>query len=168
METNDYFANMRNHDEMLAEAKKIHPDMRVRLIDQGECKWEMYMPTPYTGHISLNEKYKGTEAWNYYESRDAGYDNELERYRYKQGYSHLPIEGVAEIINLKHEQHVWAAEVAEQLHAENGSGITNEQWQGEVTNEQFTAYTATQRKVAGMMETEFSAKWDALREKWEF
>jgi hypothetical protein len=152
---------------MIAEAQKIHPDMKVRLT-MDESGWEMYMPTPYTEHYELDERFKGTAAWEMYEERDSGYDNSLERYRYKNGYRGVPLAGVAEYINLRSDQQAWAAPVAERLHAENDSFIGDDDWGAELSNERFEAYQRTQEQVGKLMEAEFKDKWEALRKKWDF
>lgn len=94
-------AKRRSYSEMLAEAKKIHPDMQVRLDEIYHEKWEMFMPTDFTENIELSEKYKGTAAWEMYENPESGYGSELERYRHKQGFDHVPLDGLAEYINLR-------------------------------------------------------------------
>jgi hypothetical protein len=165
-DVDDYTANMRTYSQMLAEAKKIHPDMKLRLA-MDEDTWEMYMPTPYTEHYELDEQYKGTRAWEWHEERDYSHDTVLQRYRYKNGFRNVPLAGVAEYVNLVAEQQEWAGPVQERLHAENGSGIAEKEW-AEVTNEKFEAYTATQEKVNELMQAEFKDKWAALREKWGF
>lgn len=165
MTLDDWTANMRTHEQMLAEAQKIHPDMKVRLA-ADERSWEMFMPTPYEEHYQLEEKYRGTPAWTLYEERDNSYDNSLQRYRHKNGFDTVPLAGVAEYINLREEQQVWAGPVQARLHAENNSDITEEEWPS-VSNDKFSAYQRTQNQVADLMRTEFADRWAALKEKWD-
>lgn len=172
---NDYFANVRNHSEVLEEAQKIHPEMKVRLV--GNDEWEMYMPTSYTENHDLSEAYKGTAAWEAYKTRDSGYDNELERYRHKQGYSGSPLEAVADIINLQHDQHEWVKPVKEAILAEHGlsESIFEEMWkkkdateeETEKSNEIFSQYQRCVKEAYNLGSVEFEAKWAALKEKWE-
>jgi hypothetical protein len=162
----DYYENMRTHEQMLAEAQKIHPDMKLRLGIDGNS-WEMYMPTPYSEHYELDEKYRGTRAWEWYEERDYSHDNALQRYRDKNGFRGVPLAGVAEYVNLNAEQQEWAGPVSDRLHSENGSGITEDEW-ANISREKFDAYEATQKQVNELMQAEFKDKWEALRNKWDY
>lgn len=114
-EFDEMLANQRSYSEMLAEAKKIHPDMQVRLDSIYEDKWEMFMPTEFREKFELSDRFKGTAAWDMQESFEGGYGNELERYRHKQGFSHVPLEGLAEYINLSHEAHLRFNEVMNEM-----------------------------------------------------
>lgn len=98
----EYQASQRSYSEMLVEAQKIHPDMKVRLVDENG--WEMFMPTAFIERYELSDEFQGTVAWEWYESRDSGYDNALQRYRHKNGFNSIPLEGVAEYVNLNHEE----------------------------------------------------------------
>lgn len=173
---NAYMATVRTHSEMLEEAKKIHPDMKVRFGADGET-WEFYMPTTFTENHELPQKYEGTPAWECYKSRDSSYDNELERYRYKQGYQGMSLEGVAELINLKEEEQKWARPVIEKLMEEQGVSeeMFSQMWKDNPTteeeidksNEIFSKYQNCRREAGKMMTAEFEAKWAALRDKWD-
>lgn len=157
--------NYRTYTEMIAEAKKIHPDMQVRVTDFGDSQWEMFMPTAFHESHELPDEYKGTAAWTQYEDYDSKYDNALQRYRHNAGLDSIPLEGVAEVVNLKAEQQQWGSVIQQQLHSMAGTDFG---WDGEVTNEQFSAYRNVQAKVAQRIEAEFAEKWAALEKKWGF
>ena len=163
----EYQASQKSYTEMLEMAQKMHPDMKVRLDLITHSEWEFYMPTKFIEKYELSETFKGTRAWEWYEERDSSYDNQLQRYRHKNGYDSIPLEGVAEYVNLREEQEVWARPVRAELHAKNGSGITESEW-ATVQNEKFMAYRATESELNKLVEIEFKDKWEALNEKWEF
>lgn len=166
-EINDYFLNQRNYDQMVELAKKIHPDMQVRLNGFDQNQWEMFMPTRFTEAYQLDEKFKGTAAWEMHESRDASYDNELERYRYKNGHSGIPLDGVAELVNLSAEESTWWRDLANRLHAQRGTGIADNEWQT-VAEAKFRAYQKTEKEAHELMQAEFADKRKALHDKWGF
>ena len=161
----DFFVNQRNHDEMLAEAKKVHPDMRVRLV--GSSEWEMYMPTPYTESNQLAERFRSTHAWVMDESNDASYGSELERFRYKNGYSSYPLEYTAEFVNLKHEQNEWfVAEQEKAYAAEGASDLLDFEAFKDFTNDQYETFLRIREQVQAKMKEVFAEKWAAFKERW--
>lgn len=155
----EYQASQRSYSEMLVEAQKIHPDMKVRLVDENG--WEMFMPTAFIERYELSDDFKGTVAWEWYESRDSGYDNALQRYRHKNGFDSTPLEGVAEYVNLNHEENAWGTEVLNQLLKDNGIVID---WDT-ITKEIFRKYEQFRDEASALANVEFASKRLALRDK---
>lgn len=158
-----YQASQRSYTEMLAEAQKIHPDMKVRLDVFTHSEWEMFMPTPFIERYELPDDFKGTHAWELYEERDSGYDNSLQRYRHKNGFDGVPLEGVAEYVNLNHEQNAWGTEVMNRLLKENGIVID---WNN-ITKEIMHSYNVFRDEASELSNVEFASKRQALRDKFD-
>lgn len=161
----DNSAPKMTYDDMLAEAQKIHPYMKLRVVGENSDKWEMFMPTELTQPNALSDRFKGTKAWELFLAPYQGFDNALESYRQRKKLHGVPLDGVAEHINLYEEQQNWSGPVKAKLHAETG---TDFDWNGEVSNDQFSAYQRTQVKVARIIEAEWADRWDALRNKWGY
>jgi hypothetical protein len=155
----------KSYDEMLAEAQSIHPDMKLRVTGQNKDEWEMFLPTNNIQPQVLSDRFKDTKAWELLNTPYPGFDNALESYRRRKKLDGVPLDGVAEHINLYEDQQNWGGPVKARLHAASG---TDFDWAGEVSNDQFSAYQKTQRKVADIINAEFKDKWDALREKWRY
>lgn len=162
--TEKYVAK-KSYDEMLVEAQRIHPDMKLRVAGDNKDEWEMFLPTNSVQPQVLSDRFKGTMAWELLNAPYPGFENALESYRQKKNLHGVPLDGVAEHINLYQDQQDWSGPVKAKFHAESG---TDFDWNGEVSNDQYSAYMVTQRKVAQIIETEWKDKWDALREKWGY
>lgn len=105
---------LRTHAEMLEAAKAISPEARVRVLDYGSQRWEIYIPTPFEPAFDLPDSYKGTPAWEAAQKVDYSHDNELCRWGHKNGYRDLPIEGVADFYNLRSNYGARKEEIAEE------------------------------------------------------
>lgn len=155
----------KSYDEMLKAAQKIHPEMKLRVVGENNDEWEMFLPTNSTQPYELSDRFKGTKAWELFLAPYQGFDNALESYRQRKNLHGVPLDGVAEHINLYEDQQNWSAPVKAKLHAETD---TDFDWNGEVSNEQFIAYQRTQVKVARIIEAEWADRWAALRKKWGY
>jgi hypothetical protein len=158
----EYQASQRSYTEMLAEAQKIHPDMKVRLTEFDENSWEMYMPTAFIEKYELSEEFKDTPAWEMYKERDSGHDNSLQRYRHKCGMDRVPLEGVAEYVNLNQEEQVWGIAVLNKLLKDNGIVID---WDN-ITKETASKYGKFRKEASVLANTEFESKRQALKDKY--
>lgn len=164
METwEEYAASQKSYAEMMAIALAIHPDMKVRLTQFDYSGWEMYMPTSFIEKYDLPDEFKGTVAWEMYEERDSGYDNSLQRYRHKNGFDSIPLEGVAEYVNLNHEQNAWGTEVLNQLLKDNGIVID---WKN-ITKETMHSYNVFRDEASALADTEFETQRKALKERFD-
>lgn len=161
----EYEASQRTYTEMLAEAKKIHPDMEVRLDLIDHQKWEMFMPTNFIERYGLPESFKGTPAWDMEQERDSGYDNQLQRYRHKNGFDCIPLEGVAEYVNLSHEENTWGSKIRDEKLKEDGIVIDWKNWK-EVSDEDFAKYKAHHKEAERLCEIEFAEKRKMLQDKY--
>lgn len=159
----EYEASQRSYTEMLAEAQKIHPDMKVRLDLIDHQQWEMYMPTAFIERHDLSESFKGTPAWQWQEERDSGYGNQLQRYRHKNGFDCVPLEGVAEYVNLNHEESAWGNSILDEKLKEDGIVID---WSN-ISDEVFRKYKAHRAEAERLCEIEFADKRQALKDKYE-
>lgn len=154
-----------SYDDMLLAAQAVHPDMKLRVTGINKDEWEMFLPTKVSQPSELSDKFKGTSAWELLNTPYRGFDNALESYRDKKHLHGVPLDGVAEHINLYQDQQDWAKPVQAAIQAQDGTDFS---WDGEVSNEQFIAYNATQVKVAALIEAEFKEKWAALKAKWGY
>lgn len=162
----EYEASQRSYTEMLEAAKKIHPDMQVRLDLIDHQKWEMYMPTEFIERHNLPESFKGTPAWEMQEERDSGYDNQLQRYRHKNGLDCVPLEGVAEYINLNYEENAWGSKIRDERLMQEGIVIDWKDWKN-VSDEDFLKYKKYHKEAERLCEIEFADKRQALKDKYE-
>lgn len=155
-----------SYNDMLLAAQAIHPDMKLRVTGINKDEWEMFLPT--TGiqpFQQLSERFRGTKAWELLNTPCSGFDNALENYRSLKKLHGIPLDGVAEHINLYQEQQEWSGPIHAALHAESGTDFS---WDGEVSNDQFSAYRITQSKVCELIDAEWSEKWAALQDKWRY
>lgn len=155
----------KSFDEMLKAAQKIHPDMKLRVTGYNKDEWEMFLPTQSIQSQGLSDRFKGTKAWELLNTPYQGFDNALESYRQRKNLHGVPLDGVAEHINLYEDQQNWSGPVKAKLHGDAGTDFS---WDDDVSNDQFSAYMKIQRKVAKIIEDEWKDKWDALREKWGY
>jgi hypothetical protein len=159
----DNSAPKMTYDDMLAEAQKIHPDMKLRVIGENNDEWEMFMPTHQVQPNTLPDRFKGTLAWDFFTTPNSSFGNELESYRRRKKLFGLPLVGVAEHINIHDQEQKWARPVSEKMHQEAGTILD---WDSEISNEEFIAYTTVQRKVAQVINDEWKDRWDAFDLKW--
>lgn len=177
-EYDEYIASQKSYSEMVAIAKDIHPDMKVRLVDENS--WEIYLSTDKIEKTKLSETYKNTAAWDLANSYDSGYGDALLRYRWKNGMSNIPIEGVAEYINLGDEQYAHAKKIQEKMFIEQG--VTSEDLDfllggnsKDLTDEDvhktkrlFKIYEDTVESANKQASKDFKDKWELFNSKWEF
>lgn len=159
----EYQASQKSYTEMLEMAQKMHPDMKVRLDQFTHSEWEFYMPSKFIERYELPEESKGTVAWEWYEERDSGYDNQLQRYRHKNGFDGVPLEGVAEYVNLRHEENAWGTAVLNQRLAEEGIVID---WDN-ISEPVFRKYEKHREEAGRLAGIEFESKWKALKDKFD-
>ena len=159
------YVTTKSYDEMLQAAQRIHPDMKLRVAGINKDEWEMFLPTNNIQPHVLSDRFKDTKAWELLNTPYPGFNNALESYRQKKNLHGVPLDGVAEHINLYEDQQNWSGPVKAKLHAESG---TDFDWDGEVSNDQYSAYMKTQRTVAHIIEDEFKDRWDALQDKWGY
>jgi hypothetical protein len=153
------------YDEMLSVVRSIHPEMKLRVTGPNKDEWEMFLTTNHIQPSELSDRFKDTPASELLNRAYSGFDNALESYRHKNGLGGLPLDGVAEHYNLYAEQQNWGIAVQTRLLHEDGTDFS---WDGEVTNEQFSAYKKTISKVRKLMDAEFKDKWNALKDKWRY
>lgn len=159
----DYQARQKSYSEMLEMAQKMHPDMKVRLDQFTHAEWEFYMPTQFIERYELPEEFKGTVAWEWNEERDSSYDNQLQRYRHKNGFNSVPLEGVAEYVNLNHEENAWGHAVLNKLLEEDGIVID---WNN-ITKTVFRKYEKHRDEAGRLAGIEFESKRQALKDKFD-
>lgn len=159
----EYQASQKSYAEMLEMAQKMHPDMKVRLDQFTHTEWEFYMPTQFIEKYELPEEFKGTVAWEWNEERDSSYDNQLQRYRHKNGFNSVPLEGVAEYVNLNHEENAWGHAVLNKLLEEDGIVID---WDN-ITKTVFRKYEKHRDEAGRLAGIEFESKRQALKDKFD-
>ena len=111
----------------------------------------------------LAEEFKGTVAWEWYEERDSGYDNQLQRYRHKNGFDSVPLEGVAEYVNLRHEENTWGHAVLNKRLEDEGIVID---WDN-ISETIFRKYEKHREEAGRLAGIEFESKWKALKDKFD-
>lgn len=170
----------KKYSEMLAKAKLVHPDLKVRLNESTET-WEFYMSTEIRENSALDESFKGTYAWNLFEESESAYGNSLERYRQKQGFSHLPLHAVAEKVNIDSDFTKAIKELAPTFYAEYG--LTQEKinnlfssWgdnressseeEIEAANKIFNSYEKMITRVNAEVREKFKFAYDSWNSKW--
>ena len=156
------------YDQMLAAAKRMHPDLMVRL-EHGN--WVLFFKTAVGEPASLPQWLQGTPAWELWETPDEKHGNKLEDYRYSKCLTDYPLEYVAEEYNLRQQRQARQAELTK-LHLE-GAGLlhlldspkklTVEDFGSE---EEFRNYLGLKRQALMDMMEEFSAPMAAFEEKW--
>lgn len=158
----------RTYEEMEAAAKKIHPDARVRMIDYGEQKWEIYIPSDFVPVYHLPERYKDTPAWAASLKNDASYGDELSRWGYKNGYRGLPIEGIADYFNLmmdfSYRKNTLAEDLDRQAELIPMSEIID--WEP-ITRELASQYMGHRRTAEKALSEPYTAAVKILQEKWD-
>lgn len=77
---------MKNYDEILADAKKLHPDAVVSLSN-ADNTWVITINTNIEVDDSLPERFKGTPAWEAEEQFEGG-ETVLGRWARKNGYAY--------------------------------------------------------------------------------
>lgn len=115
---------LKSYSEMMAKAKAIHPDMKVRLSERGE-KWEFYMITELQPEKILNESFKGTHAWELYETFDPIHSNKLNEYKEKHKFLDIPLEAVAERVNIDFKRSELTESIRLSIYSEYG--VTKDQ-----------------------------------------
>lgn len=157
----------RTYNQMVEFAKVISPDARVRSVNYGDPKWEIYIPTPFSPSSDLPESFKETPAWKLYLKYDVSYDNELSRWGYKNSHSDLPIEAVADYYNLEIEfanrQYAISSELDEKAGFVPMDKIIN--WES-ITREIAEQYIAHRKRASEEVREDYMKAARDLREKW--
>lgn len=167
-----YMSTFATYDEMVALATSMHPDMKVRVIDEGAGReWEFYFLPAKNVPFELPESFRGTPAWDAYEKRDSGYDTELWRWQHNLGYDMMPNEGVGEMYNFQSERGKFVRKEIERLDAITGiNSFDWDEWPKDTdgSNEYFTLmrqHQAAASELADKDET-LTTKYAALENKW--
>lgn len=157
----------RTYAQMLEIAKAISPDARVRAIDYGEQKWEIYIPSEFAPTYDLPESYKGTPAWDLSLLDDGSYGDQLSRWGYKNGYRGLPIEGIADYYNVQCEFSSREYAIASELDKSAGFIPMNEitDWKP-ITREIAAQYMDHKKTAQAEIREAHHAAVTALNEKW--
>ncbi|MBC9704862.1 MAG: hypothetical protein H9W81_07780 [Enterococcus sp.] len=128
---------MSSYELAVEQAKAISPLAKVRLTRHGEA-WEICIPSNFLSPATLPETYRGTPAWEKYNEPNGLYPNALLSWANYRKMLDKPIEYIADYYNLSQIQGEEMQKFAKELHKE--TGIADLDWDGEVSNEQFSQY----------------------------
>lgn len=116
----------KTYEEMMAEAKKIHPDAIVRIGDD-ECTWEIVIKTKIEENRfpeTVDPSWAGTPAETAYREHESSYGNSLERWAHKNGHGSAPLSIVAAHYNLDVEE--WR--LSDKIHDEKLEEFGLSEW----------------------------------------
>lgn len=158
----------RTYEQMMEIAKAISPAARVRAIDFGEQKWEIYIPSEFVPTYELPESYMGTPAWAFAQSYDGTYGNELSRWGYKNGDGSLPIEAHADYYNLQTTFGIRQRKISEERNRAAGLVPMNEvtDWES-VTKEMMKQYKEHRNHAEDVVREDYVKELKVLNEKWD-
>jgi len=134
----------KNHQQMLAYAKNVHPDAIVEL-DYDET-WVIRIPTKFSQPFGVSDSWKGTPAEEAFNKVERG-SSELFDWADSHGYSEEPLDIIAERYNLHVEAFKDIFEKLNVLLAEAGFPSHEEMVWPAITNENFIFYTRAKSQL---------------------
>lgn len=153
----------KSYEEMMAIAKQISPDAKVRISEFTDT-WEIYIATEFNPSHELPAEYEGTPAWTAHKTPDS-HGDVLTRWANKNSFNHLPIEGVADYYNLREEDAKALVRIWSTMLDEDGTRVEDPM---NVTEEQRDAYRATSARAKKAHAEEMAPQYEELAKKWDF